>query len=313
MKHLLTALLILPLLLAAAPAKKAQKNRFAGIFPENIKCVAVLTPASTAEEKGIRKCIKMLEDAGLKVKVMENSFVKPKASLEQRMAAWNAAVNDPEVDMIIPTRGGSGAQDLLDHIDWNKVKERNLILMGFSNITYLTSAMQFHNAGRPIAGPNVGRLAGAPRATLNHLKAVLAKRSPEPVKLTAVKAGDARGKVYAGHIRMLEGNVSSKYKFIPDNRIVFIECVRGTTSQLTESFDNLHKNGFFDKVSGVVLCHFSRIKDAKNLDAMYEKWASKLNCPVYKGYPYGHENDNRPLDFQMTAIIKDGVLSFIQE
>ena len=312
MKYLLSSLLILPLLLAAAP-KKSNKERLQGVFPEHIKCIAVLSPASPPNENGTRKVIAAMERAGLKVKVMPHSFVKKPASVEQRMEAWNLAVNDPEVDMIIATRGGKGANDLLDHIDWKKFKERNIPLMGFSNITYLPSAMMFHNAGRPIAGPNVTRLAGATRATLAHLKAVLAKQSPAPVKLTALKPGDAKGKVYAGHIRMLEGNVKSKYKFIPENRVIFIETVRGNTASVNSSFNELLKAGFFDKAAAVVLCHFTNIKDAENLDAMFEKWAAQLKCPVYKGYPYGHENDNRALDFQMTAVIKDGAVTFVQE
>ena len=312
MKHIIAALLVLPLLLTAAP-KKGSRDRLKGVFPENIKCVAVLTPASTPNEKGTRAVIAAMEKAGIKVKLMPYSFEKKAATVEQRMTAWNMAVNDPEVDMIIATRGGRGAHELLDHIDWKKFKERNLPFMGFSNITYLTSAMMFHNAGRPIAGPNVTRLGGATRATLAHLKAVLAKQSPAPVKLTAIKAGDAKGKVYAGHIRMLEGNVKSKYKFIPDNRIIFIETVRGNTESLNSSFNELLKAGFFDKAAGVVFCHFSQIKDAENLNAMFEKWAAQLKCPVYKGYPYGHENDNRALDFQMTAVIKDGSVTFVQE
>ena len=312
MKNFIAALLILPLLLAAAP-KKDSKNRLVGVFPENIKCVAVLSPASPPKEKNTRAVIAAMEEAGIKVKVMPHCFTKKPATVEQRMEAWNMAVNDPEVDMIIPTRGGRGAQDLLDHIDWKKFKERNIPLMGFSNISYITSAMMFHNAGRPIAGPNVTRLGGATSATLAHLKAVLVKKSPAPVKLTALKPGDAKGKTYAGHISMLEGNVKSKYKFIPENRIIFIECVGRNTEAMSTSFDTLLKAEFFNKAAGVVLCNFSRVKDAEKLDAMFEKWASQLKCPVYKGYPYGHENDNRAIDFQMTAVIKDGVLTFVQE
>ena len=303
-------------LLSAAPQKKSNADKLVGVFPENIKCIAVLSPASYPNEKSIRKGIAMLEKAGIKVKLQPHSFVKGKgykAPLEQRLADWNAAVNDPEVDMIIPTRGGSGAQDLLSHIDWKKFKERNITFMGFSNITYLTSAMEFHQAGHPIAGPNIGRLVSATPATLAHLKFVLAKKSPAPVSLTAMRPGDVRGKAYAGHLSMLEGNFFSKYKVVPENRVVFIECVNRSTAAMTNHFDRLLKNGFFDKAAGVVFCHFSRVKDKENIDSMLEKWASQLKCPVYKGYPYGHENDNRAIDFKATAVIKDNVLTFVQE
>ena len=68
-----------------------------------------------------------------------------------------------------------------------------------------------------------------------------------------------------------------------------------------------------DKAAAVVFSHFTRVKDAENIDATFELWASKLKCPVYKGYPYGHANDNRALDFRSTAVIKDDVLSFRQD
>ena len=63
MKHIIAALLVLPLLLTAAP-KKGSRDRLKGVFPENIKCVAVLTPASTPNEKGTRAVIAAMEKAG---------------------------------------------------------------------------------------------------------------------------------------------------------------------------------------------------------------------------------------------------------
>ena len=41
------------------------------------------------------------------------------------------------------------------------------------------------------------------------------------------------------------------------------------------------------------------------------KWmTSQLKCPVYYGYPYGHEPGIRALDFQRKAVIKNGVVTF---
>ena len=297
------------LLATAAP----KKGKLSGVFPENIKCIAVLSPASTPNEKLIRTGVAMLEEAGIKVKLYPHTFVKGKkgrAPLEQRLADFNAAVNDPEVDMIIPGRGGSGANELLPHIDWNKVRERKLILMGFSNITYLTCAMDFHKAGYPIAGPNVGRLVRATPGTLKHLSCVLRKQSPEPITLTPLRKGDASGRVIAGHLSMLDGNCNSKYRVDTTGRIMFIECVRRSTEQMDKHFDSMMKKGFFKDVKAVVLCHFTNIRDKENLDKMFERWTSKLSCPVYKGYPYGHENSNHALDYQATAVIKDNVLTF---
>lgn len=294
----------------SAAEKKDVSGKFAGIFPENIRCIAVLSPASTPNEKLIRTGIAMLEKAGIKVKLMPNSFRKS-APVELRLADWNAAVNDPEVDMIIPTRGGTGAQHLVKLVDWQKFKERDLILMGFSNITCITSAMDHHKAGYPIAGPNLGRLVTADKKSLQHLKAVLAKRDIPSVRLTPVKKGDARGRIYAGHLALLDNNFrSSSFPADTTGRVIFIECVGRNTKTLDGLFNSLKQSGFFDKAAAVVLCHFTKVADSKKLPELFESWAAQLACPVYKGYPYGHLNANCALDFARTAVIKDDVLYF---
>ena len=295
---------------------KSVSGTLAGVFPPEIKCVAVLTPASCPDKNRTLRAVSMLEEAGLKVKLMPYCFEKNGSgkyagpSLEHRLEAWNKAVNDPEVDMIIPSRGGSGAQDLIEHIDWQKFRERKLILMGFSNITYITSAMDYHKAGHPIAGPNVNSFCNVTKKSLIHLKAVLAKKAVPAIKLVPLKKGDASGRVYAGHMIFLDRINSGKWKVDTSGRVLFIECVGRDTEAYKKSFDNMLKNGFFDKAAAVVFSHFTRVKDAENIDATFELWASKLKCPVYKGYPYGHANDNRALDFRSTAVIKDDVLTF---
>ena len=313
MKQFLLAIVLVFSVTLCAAEKNVSDDKLVGVFPENIKCVAVMSPASCPSKKNVLKGIAMLEKAGVKVKLMPHSFVPKGASIEQRLEAWNLAVNDPEVDMIIATRGGNGAQDLVKHIDWKKFKERNLTLMGFSNITHLTSAMEFHNAGRPIAGPNISNMVKATPRSIVHLKSVLAKQPTPRVKLVPLRGGDVSGRAYAGHLTMLNGNRQSEFKVVPDGRIVFIECVRRDTKVLDECFQQMFADGYFKNVKAVVLCHFTNLKDPENKDKMIEKWAAQLTCPVYKGYPYGHTSSSYAIDFKSTAVIKNNAVTFVQE
>ena len=311
----LTVLILFALAFSIFAAEQPEvSDKLVGIFPANIKCIAVLSPASTPNKKQTMLGVAMLEKAGIKVKVMPHTYeyVKgsPGAPLEHRLADWNQAVNDPEVDMIIASRGGSGAQHLVEKVDWKKFKERNLPLMGFSNITCITSAMEYNQAGRPIAGPNLTRLVTASSGTLKHLKAVLAKGEIPEIKLVPLRKGDAKGRIYAGHISLIRSNIDSSFPVIPNGRVIFLECVGRDTTILTATFDYLLEKGFFNKAEAVVLCHFTNLKDKENRDKMFENWTSKLKCPVYKGYPYGHMNSNYALDFARTAVIKNDTLSF---
>ena len=291
-------------------------NRFKGIFPPRIKCIAILTPASIPNAEKMRLGIRMLEIAGIKVKVMPNTFaLAPKGKksilLAKRLSDFLAAWNDPEVDMIIPTRGGTGAQQVAEKADWNELKKRKVILMGYSNITCLTGPMLSQKAGYPIQGPNLGSLVSCDDASLKHLKAILAGEKPEPVQLTALREGDVSGMVYAGHLGLLRQVQTTPFKVDTAGKVLFIECVRRQEPELKRIFNYLNKRGFFDKCAGVVLCHFTRcFPDDESKLNFFKYVTSQVKCPVYYGYPYGHERGIRALDFQRKAVIKKGVLTF---
>ena len=291
-------------------------NRFKGVFPPHIKCVAVLTPASIPNEEKMRLGVMMLERAGLKVKVMPNTYAKaPKGKktipLPKRLADFMAAWNDPEVDMIIPTRGGTGAQQVAAKADWNQLRKRKVILMGYSNITCLTGPMLSQKAGYPMQGPNIGSLVSCDEASLKHLKAILAGETPDPIQLTALREGDISGMVYAGHLTLLRQVQTTPFKVDTTGRVLFIECVRRPERELKRTFNSLKKQGFFDKCAGVVLCHFTRcFPDNESKLNFFKYVCSQVSCPVYYGYPYGHERAIRALDFQRKAVIRKGVLTF---
>ena len=296
--------------------KEQGMDRFAGLFPAEIKCVALISPATTPRETTVRYGIDMLERAGLKVKLMPHALTphepgQDSAPLADRLSDWNQAVNDPEVDMILCTRGGVGSQDLLDHIDWEQLKARDLPVLGYSNITMLTGAMLRHQAGYPLAGPTLGSLISVTPEALAWLKATLAGGELPPMRLDPLRKGDARGLVYSGHLALLDQlQKRPEHKVDTTGRIVFIECVRREAPVLRELLESLYQNGFFTEVNAVVFCHFSRVQDPAAVSAMLEDFSKKLACPVYKGFPYGHEPSNFVLDFHRTAVIQSDILTF---
>lgn len=296
-------------------------DRFVGVFPPEIKCIAVLSPASKPDDAAIRRGVAMLECAGIKVKLMPHALTPPEpatagnpyggAPFADRLADWDQAVNDPEVDLILCTRGGSGAQDLLDHIDWEKLKARDLPVLGFSNITVLTGAMLRHQAGYPLSGPSLRTLISVTPEALAWLKATLAGGELPPMRLEPLRRGDARGPVYAGHLALLELlQKRPAHRVDTAGRIVFLECVGREAPVLKKLLELLYADGFFADVKAVVFCHFNRVKDPAAVAALLAEFAGRLRCPVYKGFPYGHEPVHFVLDFHRTAVIRDDTLTF---
>ena len=64
------------------------------------------------------------------------------ADSADRLAMFNAAVRDSEVDLILAVRGGFGSVHILPGIDYDTMQKRRLPVMGYSDITALHCAMQ---------------------------------------------------------------------------------------------------------------------------------------------------------------------------
>ena len=132
---------------------------FIGAFPPEVKTIAMISPASYPDNEFHRRGIDLVKAAGYKVKLGKHAFDLPEegklnAPLAVRLEDFYNAWNDDEVDMIVCVRGGAGCFELLNSLDFSKLKKRdNLRLQGFSDVTILLCAMHGKKMGSPIAGP----------------------------------------------------------------------------------------------------------------------------------------------------------------
>ena len=120
-----------------------------GLFPENVKTVGIVMPSSVLSRSVLEKGVKMLEEAGYKVKVGDFVRVKEQAAVEDRVKDFEKMWLDPEVDILFMARGGSGAIDVIGKLDWAKLRTREMRVIGFSDITLILNSMLSQKAGHP--------------------------------------------------------------------------------------------------------------------------------------------------------------------
>ena len=294
------------------------EQRFRGIYPENIRTIGLVSPSSPPKETEIREGIRLLEDAGIKVKVGEHIFAdavsgSSSAPLEGRLADFRKMWNDPEVDMMIFTRGGEGMIQVVNSLDWaHEMPSRpEMWVIGFSDITLMLCALQSHHICHPFAGPNLGSMVRADVESLEWMKELFHGRAPAPLKLDTLVPGDCEGVALAGHMERLNRISSTEFRPETAGRIVFIECVSRTVEQLHCYMDGLLKKGFFNGVKGVVFCEFTNCEPADGVAPLLAHYAPMLGCPVFNGFPFGHDKRNFTIDLLRRVAIRDGVLSFL--
>ena len=208
-----------------------EENRLAGIFPERIRTIALVAPASPGSStQKVDRGIALLEKSGIRVKTMPNARIGEPAGytsipVGKRVADLEQAWLDPEVDLILCIRGGAGTSDILERLDWDKLRTRpDLPVLGFSDITALHMAMLKEKAGHPYASPSLLALLSADNDSLKSIHAILNGKPVSPVPLIPLRAGKASGVALAGHLRLLDTLNRSRFRPETQGRVIFIEC-----------------------------------------------------------------------------------------
>lgn len=284
-------------------------------FPDHIRTVAVVAPAGAANPEKLAAGIQILREFGLRVKpgahlIAPASQPYYAARLEARIADFNAAICDPEVDMIIAARGGFGSAQLLESIDYATLRARQLPVVGYSDITAIHAAMLAERAGIPIAAPMVASLARA-CATENNAEFTLRTMQtafrvtdgalvdlPMPSALTPVltPAGEILGRPFAANLTVLNTLCGTKY--FPDmaGRIVIIEDVNEELYRIDRALTQLCMCGALKRISALIFGHFTA-PDGSELDIqeLARRYAQQLSGAVFSGFEFGHS-------FPLTAV-----------
>ena len=305
-------------------AQKLNNLDFSGSLPKGtIKTIALVMPASIQNKKAFDKGKAALEAAGYKVKVMPRLNFETVAPIEDRVADFEQAWMDSEVDLVLCARGGKGSEELLDKLNWKKLRTRKQRVLGFSNITMLLNAMLKEKAGHPFSGPTLSQFIYAKRPTFDWLSKAFAEDGPMPdVKLAALRPGECKGPACGGHIALVHKGVEMGWAADTKGRIVFLETSACYPADARRMLDELVAKGYFKDCAAVVfgdlapsgpnrkkLPREARKAGKAEMSQIKKDFTAKVTCPVFEGYPYGHVPISYAIDFlREKTITTDAIL-----
>jgi len=282
-----------------------------GLFPPDVKTVGLVSASSVIPKEKYELGTNLLVRAGCRVKPMPN--VLKRVSPEQRATYFEQAWLDPEIDFLLFTCGGQGASNVISRIDWKHLRERKMRVMGFSDVTYVLNAMDVQGVGRPVAGPMLSTLTTyCSVESARWLRQVL-DGTPPPVALTPVKPCEApvSGRPIGGLLSRFP--VLRRMNMLPSfaGRVVILECTPKYADVAESDLTALADGGAFDGAAAVVFADFNRMWEKERTDALFARFAAKVKCPVFSGYPFGHVGRSFAFDFtRQLTITPKGVLEW---
>ncbi|MFC3210487.1 S66 peptidase family protein [Planomicrobium okeanokoites] len=275
-------------------------------LPKRLKkgdTVGIVAPSSPPDLENLKQALPFLEEMGLKVKMGKSVEAKQgylAGTDEERLADLHAMFEDPEIAGIICAGGGFGAARITDQIDFAMIKENPKVFWGYSDITFLHTAIgqyaelvTFHG---PMLASDVGKEEFHERSgrMFGQLFAPFELHYDEGIStLTPVSRGVAQGELVGGNLGLLRSSIGTKFEIDTKDKILLIEDIEKQPYEIDGMLNQLRMARKFEGLAGVVIGDFKNCEPedpekSLNLDQVFDHYFKDLGIPVVKGFKIGH-------------------------
>ncbi len=290
--------------------------------------IGLISPASSlAPPLTYEEVIGSIKELGFKVKLGEHyrdSYGDMAGTDEARASDLNSMFSDPEVDAIMPFRGGWGSNRILDLVDFETIRQNPKPLIGFSDITSLllsiyakTGLITFHG---PVAKSTWSDF------TLSHFKRAVmgsetfSMKRPDDYQgqFFTITNGNATGKLLGGNLTVLTSMLGSEY--LPDweGSILFVEDVGEDVYRIDRMLTQLGLNGILSQLNGFIFgdctdCN-KGTANSHSLEQVLADHIKPMKIPAFYGSMIGHIDDmfSIPVGIEASMNAGKGTLTLLE-
>ena len=256
------------------------------------------TPLGADDVAAVRSS---LEALGLSVQEAPGLSAS-RESVSARVADIHAMFRSDAVNAVMPVRGGWGCARLLQRLDYELIRSRPKVLMGYSDVAALLVGIHSRTGLVTFHGP-MGTSNWVP-FTVEQMKRILFRgeaavlsnppESGEPRPgIRTITGGRASGKLLGGNLTVLSSMVGSPFLRGSDDLILFLEEVREPISEVDRMLTQLEMAGILGRIRGLVFgqCTRCMVPDADftlTLDRVLDDHVARLRVPAFRGALIGH-------------------------
>ncbi len=267
--------------------------------------VGIISTARRVSREEIEPAVAWLRHAGLEVILGAHLFSDSNqfaGTDEERMADLQWAMDHPQIKAIFCARGGYGTPRIVDGIRWDKFSKAPKWIVGFSDVTVLLQACYAHGICSLHAPMPLFFSRPEYASSMDKLKEYLfgnglaLTADPHPLN----RMGEAEGVLLGGNLSLLVNSIGTPSSFQPEGKILFLEDIDEYLYHVDRMIVHLKRAGMLQGISGLVVGHFSDMKDnlvpfGENAYEMIRRNVQEADFPVAFGFPVGHASPNMPL------------------
>ncbi len=275
--------------------------------------IGLVSTARKISRNELETALQVFEDWGLQCVFAPHLFATHHqfaGTDEQRLADLQGFIDEPEIKAIICARGGYGTVRIIDELNFLALAENPKWIVGYSDVTVLLNKLKKLGL-ESIHGSMPINFAQNSKKSLESLRnALFGKRiayevAPHPFN----RKGNTLGRLTGGNLSILYSQTGSPTGLSTEGEILFIEDLDEYLYHIDRMMYNLKRNGYFEKVAGIVIGSMSDMRDnaipfGRTAEEIIRDILSPYNFPLCFGFPAGHQKDNRALIFGRRAALE---------
>lgn len=277
--------------------------------------VALVSPAGPVEAEAVQRGVDRLRSWGFRpvvgTHVLDRTDYLAGRDAD-RCADFAAAIKDPSVRAIFCTRGGYGAQRIVDDIPFELLRDDPKLLVGFSDITALHLALGQRAGLASLHGPGATFDFAPGAAEVLHscltdagYRVVLEADPAEP-GFDVRRPGVAQGPLLGGNLSLLAASVGTPDLMSWAGAILLLEEVNEEPYRIDRMLTQLLRSGALAGIAGVAVGQFTKCEGRWSAAEVLADRLGGLGIPVVGGLPVGHGQGVRIVPLGTPAILDAG-------
>lgn len=260
-----------------------------GLYKENAEKVERLTA--------------VLTDMGLDVEISKyiyavNSIFN--GTGKERASELMRFFEDGSIKAVFDISGGDAANQVIENLDFEKIKNNKKMFFGYSNLTVILNSL-YSQCGletylyqmRNLVSDNAEIQTAEFKDTFMGNDEILLN-----FKYRWLKGESMQGIVVGGNIRCFLKLAGTKY--MPDftDKILFIESLGGDVAKMATFLEQYKMMGVFDKVKGIILGTYTEMQRKEyspSIEELVLEAVGDRDIPIVKTEMIGHGTDSKCL------------------
>jgi muramoyltetrapeptide carboxypeptidase len=263
--------------------------------------VGIVTLGSPLDPSIIQSSITTLENMGFQV-VLGNYVYASDGFLagtdQQRASDLMDMFNNPNVKLILPSRGGVGVAGILPYLNYNVIAAHPKVVSGYSDITVLLNTLyqfsdlitfsslllfDFRSSTPAYNFDQFFQVTSVVQTTHNIV-------NPPGVPLIARVSGNVTGPIVGGNITSIVDTLGTPYEIDTSGKILFLEETHEPVNRVYRMINHLKLAGKFTDCIGIVMGQCTNCLDTygKTYNDLIDEVIVPLGKPLISNLSAAH-------------------------